>query len=548
MLNVSCARMLLVVLALGGADAALAFNETLSNGTNRDLSVFAGDPTVDGLSDFSITGPASECGNITKFAHANSSARATPPGFNYDNMTYAEAIAQSYASTGPFCPSDGDLYYVKTAGDDTGTTVDDRFYKLRVNSNTSGGANVDYAYLGTGIPDPPDSSFTFTTYDLYGIFTDTSTGSPSAWAWSFGDSIGNSTQQHPRYRYLSAGNRTVTLTASNVGGADPTPAAQSVAVSERPSVSAAVGGNLDLDVNATADLQVVAGSGCDGGSSHLETRNGAGVEVMNSDYRAIDADDIAGKAFGATNFCTSIDYLDGFMVKTGADNIYKAWIARNDGSGIRLEVALLQSGAPPPPTTNFVFESYDLIVDFTDTSTGDPSAWDWDFGDGTMSTAQHPRHRYATAGARNACLISSNLGGSGAEVCKNVTVNQVASTVIGVGNGLDMNGDAMVDLTVQSAGGACGSIVNSLTTVNAADFKGVSKDYRDIVAADAQGGGYGSATFCVTVDYLDPFLVRTSTGAVYRAWTAANDGSGIRLEYALLTTVPLTIFANGFEN
>jgi len=35
-----------------------------------------------------------------------------------------------------------------------------------------------------------------------------------------------------------------------------------------------------------------------------------------------------------------------------------------------------------------------LEVRFFDTTTGYPSNWLWDFGDGTSTTAQNPVHRY----------------------------------------------------------------------------------------------------------------------------------------------------------
>ncbi len=51
-------------------------------------------------------------------------------------------------------------------------------------------------------------------------FSDESTGSPTAWAWTFGDG-GTSTQQNPSHTYTTAGTYTVGLPASNADGDDP---------------------------------------------------------------------------------------------------------------------------------------------------------------------------------------------------------------------------------------------------------------------------------------------------------------------------------------
>jgi len=48
-------------------------------------------------------------------------------------------------------------------------------------------------------------------------FMDTSSGSPAAWAWTFGDG-GTSALQNPTHTYAAAGSYTVTLSASNAGG------------------------------------------------------------------------------------------------------------------------------------------------------------------------------------------------------------------------------------------------------------------------------------------------------------------------------------------
>ncbi|MFN7990287.1 MAG: choice-of-anchor V domain-containing protein [Thermoanaerobaculia bacterium] len=52
-------------------------------------------------------------------------------------------------------------------------------------------------------------------------FTDASTGSPTSWAWSFGDG-GTSTARNPTHAWAAAGTYTVTLTAGNAGGTSST--------------------------------------------------------------------------------------------------------------------------------------------------------------------------------------------------------------------------------------------------------------------------------------------------------------------------------------
>lgn len=51
-------------------------------------------------------------------------------------------------------------------------------------------------------------------------------------------------------------------------------------------------------------------------------------------------------------------------------------------------------------------------IQFTDTSTGEPTAWAWNFGDGTLSTLQNPTKTYAAPGTYNVSLLVSNGAGS----------------------------------------------------------------------------------------------------------------------------------------
>jgi len=53
-----------------------------------------------------------------------------------------------------------------------------------------------------------------------------------------------------------------------------------------------------------------------------------------------------------------------------------------------------------------------LAVQFTDTSSGSPTAWTWNFGDGTGATTQNPAHTYTAAGTYTVTLTVSNSAGS----------------------------------------------------------------------------------------------------------------------------------------
>lgn len=68
------------------------------------------------------------------------------------------------------------------------------------------------------------------------------------------------------------------------------------------------------------------------------------------------------------------------------------------------------------PTANFSW-SVDtmycgqMLVDFTDSSTGFVTGWQWYFGDGGSSTLQFPSHTYQSGGIYSVTLIVTNAGG-----------------------------------------------------------------------------------------------------------------------------------------
>jgi hypothetical protein len=55
-------------------------------------------------------------------------------------------------------------------------------------------------------------------------------------------------------------------------------------------------------------------------------------------------------------------------------------------------------------------------VRFSDESTGDPTFWQWDFGDGQTSQQNNPSHTYTTSGSKTVTLVVSNASGSDSAV------------------------------------------------------------------------------------------------------------------------------------
>ncbi len=79
------------------------------------------------------------------------------------------------------------------------------------------------------------------------------------------------------------------------------------------------------------------------------------------------------------------------------------------------------------PVADFSFVVNNLLVEFTDLSSNSPTAWQWDFGDGGMSSLQNPSHTYPPiAAAYNVTLIASNASGDSAPVTMQVTINPAA--------------------------------------------------------------------------------------------------------------------------
>jgi PKD repeat protein len=213
-------------------------------------------------------------------------------------------------------------------------------------------------------------------------FIDTSTGTPTKWKWSFGDGA-SSTIQNPKHKYPKAGKYTVILTVTNAKGSNTATETDYVKVISKPVsnfTSSVMSGKAPLNVKFT-DTSTGTPSGWvwefgDGSKSFVQNPthkySKAGIYTVN----------LTVKNAAGRNTVTKTEHIK--VTSRPAANFTSS----------------VTSGKTP------------LNVKFTDTSTGTPASWKWDFGDGTSSTQQNPTHKYSKAGTYTVILTVKNAVGS----------------------------------------------------------------------------------------------------------------------------------------
>ncbi|AKB57277.1 cell surface protein [Methanosarcina barkeri 227] len=256
---------------------------------------------------------------------------------------------------------------------------------------------TDYIVVSESLPGAPVANFTANVTSgiapLDVQFTDASTGNVSSYSWDFdNDGTVDSTEQNPVYNYTAAGNYTVNLTVTGQEGSDSEVKTDYIVVSEPlPGVPVAnftanrTSGKAPLDVQFTdASIGNI--------SSYSWDFNNDGT-VDSTEQNPLYTYDAVGTY--TVNLTVSNEDGNDSEVKTGY-----------------IKVSSLSSAKP---VANFSVTPTSgktpLNVKFTDASTGSPTSWFWNFGDGSKSYRQNPIHKYSKAGIYTVNLTVKNAKG-----------------------------------------------------------------------------------------------------------------------------------------
>ncbi|NCF99166.1 MAG: PKD domain-containing protein, partial [Planctomycetia bacterium] len=204
-----------------------------------------------------------------------------------------------------------------------------------------------------------------------------------------------SSELNPTHTYTEAGTYTVTLTASGPGGDDTEVCSACITVEHpapmarfNPSVTS---GTYDLAVQfANTSIGPIDTYLWDFGDGSTSTEESP-VHVYTGEGLFTITLTVTGPGGSSTETCSSCISVD-----------------------------------HPAPVAAFTLSAtsgtYDLLIDFTSSSTGPIDSLLWNFGDGNTSTSQNPSHTYLSAGTFDVSLTVSGPGGSDQEICSSCVV------------------------------------------------------------------------------------------------------------------------------
>ena len=221
-------------------------------------------------------------------------------------------------------------------------------------------------------------------------FTDSSTGSVTAWSWNFGDGT-TSTSKNPSHTYSASGAYSVSLTVTGSGGSN------SITKTKY--------------INVAAPVLILTNSPVAGFSASPTT----GTAPLNVNFTDASSGSITAWNWSFGDGTTSTAKNPSHTYSASGSYSVSLTVTGPGGSKTLTKTNYITAVAPAPvasftatPTTGTAA----LNVAFTDTSSGSVTAWNWNFGDGTSSTTRNPSHTYSASGTYTVSLTVTGSGGS----------------------------------------------------------------------------------------------------------------------------------------
>lgn len=203
-------------------------------------------------------------------------------------------------------------------------------------------------------------------------FNDISSNTPTQWSWSFGDG-NSSTQKNPSHTYAASGTYQVTLSVQNNCGSS----------------------TMTYPVQITCSfVQADFGHVANSLTARFSDQTQNSATSWSWDFGD-------GQSSSVENPIHSYSQPGVYTVSLTSSNSCNS-------STIQKTVTVTCTTM----AANFVEHKQGFAATFTDLCIGSPTWWDWEFGDGAISTQQHPTHTYNKKGKFKVCLTAGNACGT----------------------------------------------------------------------------------------------------------------------------------------